>query len=181
MRGKVAAASTALIVIFCMQKNSKNLLLIGAIVAIFAVGSLWWQNRQTESPSSSVDKKSVGGSQVSQKGAPQTTGTAVKQPSASSLPSITPDGIYLVYYTKTGFSPQILTIPAGKSVRFVNNSDGKSMSVGSTDSSNIIYRAFNQTKTVGAGGTYEYTFVDKGTYLYNNKTNPGDQGIIVAR
>ncbi len=75
----------------------------------------------------------------------------------------------------------MLTIPRGKSVRFVNNSGGKAMRVGSTDSANIIYSAFNQNKTVGSGGTYEYTFVDKGTYSYSNKNNTVDQGIIVVQ
>ena len=55
------------------------------------------------------------------------------------------------------------------------------MRVGSTETGNIVSSAFNQIRTVGAGGTYEYTFVEKGTFSYNNKNNITDQGIVIVQ
>ncbi|MFA5841970.1 MAG: cupredoxin domain-containing protein [Candidatus Paceibacterota bacterium] len=89
------------------------------------------------------------------------------------------DGMYIVSYENTGFNPKKLEINRGKSVRFVNNST-KAMRVG--DTTNIpAFQAFNQPKTVGKGGTYEYTFNDVGTYEYANQNNTADKGTIVVR
>ena len=89
---------------------------------------------------------------------------------------MTKDGSYLVSYTSRGFSPATLTIKAGKSVHFVNNSN-KAMSLTTTSVDNQIQSEFNQSKTVGQGGTFDFTFMSAGTWGYMNRNNPSDQGL----
>lgn len=162
-----------------MEINSKNLWVIGGVVAVLILGFVWWQNKPATVP---VGDGAIVNKEAILPTAESTGKTAVTKPVATKLPSITKDGIYLIYYTSKGFVPGALEIPVGKSVRLINNSGGKAMRIGSTDTTNNpIYNAFNQSKTVGAGGTYEYTFVDKGVFNYNNKNNPADQGSITVR
>ena len=161
-----------------MEINSKNLWAIGGIVAVLILGTIWWQNKTALAPNeidtATIDSNISTTTDVSKTPAPKTV--------VAKLPLITKDGIYLIYYTSKGFVPKSLDIPVGKSVRIVNNSGGKAMRIGSTDTTNNpVYNSFNQPKTVGAGGTYEYTFVDKGIYTYDNKNNPVDQGVITVR
>ncbi len=95
-------------------------------------------------------------------------------------PAMTKDGSYLVSYTSRGFSPATLTIKAGKSVHFVNNSN-KAMSLTTTSVDNQIQSEFNQSKTVGQGGTFDFTFMSAGTWGYMNRNNPSDQGFIIVK
>ncbi|OIO31039.1 hypothetical protein AUJ77_00875 [Candidatus Nomurabacteria bacterium CG1_02_43_90] len=90
------------------------------------------------------------------------------------------NGAYVVSYTSYGFRPATLTINAGKSVHFVNNSN-KAMSISSADLNSNVYGGLNQSKTVGKGGTYDFTFVAEGNWAYINRNNPGDKGLIIVQ
>ena len=151
--------------------NSKNIAII-TITALAILGFIWYQkSTPTLPPDNSL-------STVDNKTATQVTPTASKPATGSSLPRITKDGIYIINYLPSGFVPRTLEVPIGKSVRFVNNS-GKAMRISSTDTTNNpVYNAFNQSKTVGQGGIYEYTFTDKGIFGYRNLNNPVDQGVV---
>jgi plastocyanin len=89
------------------------------------------------------------------------------------------DGMYIVSYGNNGFSPASLEIDRGESVRFVNDST-KAMRVGGTTDIPAL-QAFNQPKTVGQGGTYEYTFNDPGIYEYANYNNTADKGAVIVK
>ena len=99
---------------------------------------------------------------------------------SSSNAVVIENGAYVVSYTSYGFRPATLTISPGKSVHFVNNSN-KAMSISSTDLNNNVYSGLNQSKTVGKGGTYDFTFVTAGNWTYINRNNPGDKGLIIVR
>lgn len=112
-----------------------------------------------------------------------TTTTAMATPKTTTAvaPVMTKDGSYLVSYTNRGFSPSTLTIKVGKSVHFANNSS-KAMSLTSTDTTNSqIYSEFNQEKTVGQGGSYDFTFLSAGVWGYMNRNNQGDRGIVIVK
>jgi len=162
-----------------MEMNQKNLITVGVLAAI-VVGFLWWQQSVVDVPVDAIPAAATsteGVATLSEKkpaAAPKTAGT---QP----LPRVASDGTYLIYYLPSGFSPKTLEIAVGKSVRFVNNS-GKAMRVSSTDpSNNPVFNSFNQSKTVGQGGTYEYTFTDRGSFTYANYNNPADSGAVVVK
>ncbi|MGB2580639.1 MAG: cupredoxin domain-containing protein [Minisyncoccia bacterium] len=110
----------------------------------------------------------------------KTTQTTIAPKTTTSAPAIAKDGSYLVYYTNRGFNPSPLTIKTGKSVRFVNNSS-KAMSLTSTSVDNQAQSEFNQGKTVGQGGVYDFTFMSAGTWGYMNRNNQTDRGTIIVQ
>lgn len=109
--------------------------------------------------------------------------TTTVMPKTTTTPTITPvmtkDGAYVVSYTNTGFSPKTLTIKLGKSVHFVNNSS-KAMSITTTTTQNQVQSELNQGKTVGQGGTYDFTFLTAGTWVYMNRNAQTDFGTIIV-
>lgn len=159
-----------------MKIDSKNIGL--AAVAVLALAAfLWWSGRNSP-PEQAAPADSA--AQQSQTPAP-TPAVKTPVPAKATTPAVTADGIYLVYYNPSGFSPRTLEIPLGKSVRFVNNS-GKAMRISSSDNTDSpVFAALNQSKTVGQGGVYEYTFIYKGSYSYNNINNPADQGVVIVK
>ena len=111
----------------------------------------------------------------------KTSGATDVSKTTTSAPVILKDGSYLVSYTNRGFSPSTLTIKAGKSVHFVNNSS-KAMSLTTTDTTNSqVFAEFNQGKTVGQGGFYDFTFLSVGTWGYMNRNNAIDKGTIIVQ
>lgn len=158
-----------------MKIDSKSVVAIGVILAAL-VGYLWWSQGDSglsDDRQSATEQPAVSESTVpAQKTAPKAATTDV---------SITTEGIYVVTYKPTGFTPNTLEISTGKSVRFLNNS-GKAMRIVSMDTSGSpVYSALSQSKTVGQGGVYEYSFIYEGTYVYQNINNPADQGTIVVK
>ncbi|OGD68206.1 hypothetical protein A2996_02375 [Candidatus Campbellbacteria bacterium RIFCSPLOWO2_01_FULL_34_15] len=105
-----------------------------------------------------------------------TTGTKTTTTKTS---TITPEGVYLIYYYKSGFSPNDLTIKRGTSVRFINKSS-TSMRVFATDQSDLFHKQLNQSQTVGYDGVYEYTFTQVGLWEYTNATNNIHLGKILV-
>lgn len=93
--------------------------------------------------------------------------------------SMTPDGLYIISYTNSGFSPATLTIKKGKGVRFINNSD-KAMRVFADDKNSQIFGSLSQSKTVGRGGTYDFTFTQAGNWAYHNANNTADRGTVLV-
>ena len=110
----------------------------------------------------------------------KTTTTSGYVAPKTNTPTILKDGSYLVSYTSTGFSPRTITIRVGKSVHFSNVSN-KAMSITTTEPNSLVYRELNQSKTVGRGGSFDYTFLTAGTWNYMNRNNPSDKGTIVVQ
>ena len=112
---------------------------------------------------------------------PKTSAVKSTAPKSTvTTPTISKDGYYLISYGATGFSPKVLTVTRGKSVRFTNNSSNAMRIVGA-DVNNPASQAINQSKTVGRGGTYDYTFNEAGTFNYMNYNKTIDQGTIVVK
>jgi plastocyanin len=108
------------------------------------------------------------------------TSTKTTSVSVAATPSMTKDGSYLVAYTANGFIPPVIEIKAGKSVHFVNDSN-KAMSIASQEPNSQVYGELNQGQTVGRGGTYDFTFLQAGTWKYMNRNNSLDTGVIVVK
>ena len=162
--------------------------IIGAVVIALAIWiGFSWGKKSAQAPEAPVNNvveqaATTSTSAVAKKTttttvAPKTTTTA---PKTSVAPTLTKDGSYLVSYTGSGFSPRTITIKAGKSVHFVNNSS-KAMSLTTTDVDNQAHLEFNQGKTVGQGGVYDFTFMSAGTWGYMNRNNQADRGTIIVQ
>ncbi len=103
-----------------------------------------------------------------------TTKPVATKPAA---PKMTASGAYIVYYTSSGFSPASLSLVRGTSVHFVNNSSD-ALRVAPVDTRNKPYAEFSQSKSVGYGGTFDYTFTSAGSYSYYNENNKAHQALI---
>ena len=88
---------------------------------------------------------------------------------------------FTVNYTDTGFNPSTLEINKGDIVKFVNQSNG-GMDVSSNPHPlHTDYPAFNENITVDAGGTFEFTFDQVGTWSYHNHLRPNLGGIVTVK
>ena len=87
----------------------------------------------------------------------------------------------IVTYSSAGFSPNSLTVKVGTTVTFKN---GGSEPMWIASAFHPIHRelpGFDQLKSVGNGGTYEYTFDKAGTWKYHNHLNPGHGGSVTVQ
>ncbi len=112
----------------------------------------------------------------------QTATTTVANTAPKNIPAsnqyLAQDGVYVVRYTDKGFVPEQLQIPKGKTVRFVNLST-KGMRIFS-DSTSLQFLELNQSKTVGKGETYTFSFVNTGLWSYYNQANTAHKASIVV-
>src|SRR3989344_2086193 len=149
-----------------MQSLSNNRAVIIVIVlASLGIGYMMFfgsndaENSPTEPTATSTEAKATTSTAKSETTAlTKKTTTTITTPKSATM---TADGLYVISYTNAGFSPKTLTIKKGKGVRFVNNSD-KAMRVFADDKNSQIYSALSQSKTVGRGGTYDFTFTQAG-------------------
>lgn len=119
---------------------------------------------------------------------PASGNTAPAPAKSRAYPGLSTSGVlpaknyqYLVVYTSKGFSPATLQIKAGETVRFVNNST-LSLRVAAADTSlNAPNRELDQVKSVGKGGTYDFTFNAKGVVIYQNLNDKSKTGSILVK
>jgi|TARA_Y100000310_G_scaffold345866_1_gene471937 plastocyanin len=85
-----------------------------------------------------------------------------------------------VTYTSDGFSPKTVTINAGDTVRFVNESSGGMWMASNNHPTHTILPSFDHKKSVGNGETYEFTFTETGSWGYHNHVNAGKGGTVIV-
>lgn len=165
-----------------MEEKIKDIFLILLVGAVAVAAYYFYQNYFGVGINNNQNEPNVeiieGGSTATSTN--KTTTTSTKNTTTSTkTPTITPDGVYLIYYYKTGFSPNDLTIKRGTSVRFINKSS-TSMRIFATDQSDLFHKQLNQSQTVGYDGVYEYTFTQVGLWEYTNATNNIHLGKILV-
>ncbi len=89
-------------------------------------------------------------------------------------------GRTMVAYTDSGFSPASVTVKVGTTVTFVNNSAKQMWVASAVHPTHQLLPGFDQLKSVGKDGTYEYTFEKVGTWKYHNHVGPSDTGSVVV-
>jgi plastocyanin len=98
------------------------------------------------------------------------SGSSAVPTSRAPLPTASPSkGIVTVIYAVDGFKPALLEIPRGQSVRFINRSGTSMRLVANTDGGQRPYPGFDQSKTVGPGGVYDFSFTLTGSWGYRNQ------------
>lgn len=112
-----------------------------------------------------------------------------EQNAASSTVS-TPTKETTVTYGPKGFEPKAITIKAGQTVTFVNESEN-GMWVGSSKhpihadypektSKDCLGSAFDQCAASGTGTSYSFTFNKKGSWNYHNHVAPNNWGTVIV-
>ncbi len=171
-----------------MNKNTVILVII-ALIGVAAFVYLWSGSaNEAKAPTNGTSAESTSAPDTAAPASPATGGTtgsgAPKSTSPNPAPTPTPvtitkDGIYIISYTASGFSPRELKVPAGTAVRFVNNSS-KVMQIAADDQKSSLLNSINQSQSVGKGGVYNFSFVNQATWAYHNRLYPEDKGTVIV-
>jgi plastocyanin len=86
----------------------------------------------------------------------------------------------VVTFTDKGFSPSLATVKVGTTVTFVNESGGQMWVASDPHPTHTLLPGFDELKSVGNGGTYDYAFTKVGTWTYHNHINPAVKGTVVV-
>jgi plastocyanin len=108
----------------------------------------------------------------------QSTTPTTASPSAS--PSTTPTAaVHQVILTADGFSPATLTIKAGDSVTWINQSGADATVNSNPHPTHTDYPPLN-LGTFSNGASLSLTFPKKGTYGFHNHFDPSQKGTIIV-
>lgn len=160
-----------------------NKIIVIIAVALALYGAFWFGKRAAIAPEAPVNGATEQATTTSTASASKVTKTTTPKATGSTAlnaPVMTKNGAYLVSYTDSGFVPAKLEIQKGKSVHFVNNSN-KAMSLTTVDPNNQVFRELNQEKSVGRGGSYDFTFLTEGTWWYVNRNSQKELGTIIVK
>lgn len=86
----------------------------------------------------------------------------------------------VVAYTSSGFGPNEVSVAKGGIVTFINESDSPMWVASGVHPTHQLLPGFDQLKSVGRGGSYEYTFQSVGTWVYHNHMNPTQVGTVTV-
>jgi len=174
----------------------KRIVTITLGLAVILAGILYFSRTDTETEVASdiennnqqgiyqedIDKATSGGTSAS--------GSSVKRsiPRSATSVTLTSDLIkkaeqtasMIVYYDSTGFRPAEFFVKAGTSVRFINRS-GLSLRVSSVVQNGApIYPEFDQVRSVGRGGYYDFNFSKVGSWSFTNQSAPQHFGTVTV-
>lgn len=166
--------------------NSK--LLIGLVVLIAGVGVGWYilkgavpsQSDRMTPTTTDVPSPTPELETLTQPQSTQSSGTSQDMEKGGVSKEASMGTTMTVTYADSGFSPQTITVKKGTTVTFANSA-GTGMRVASAlHPTHQLLPGFDQLKSAGKGGTYEYTFTKVGTWKYHNHMNASDTGSVVV-
>ncbi len=162
------------------QKNKKNIT-IGILIVLVVVLLAWF----------GFDKKeAVAPEETSQATSEKTESSKVENSSTkpTTAPRPTTNTVTggktiaaTVTYTEAGFSPSIIVIKKGETIRFINKASTTRMWVASgPHPSHSAYPGFDHGTSVGYNGTYDFTFTTTGKFPFHNHVDTRRDGTIVV-
>ncbi len=110
----------------------------------------------------------------------RSSGTAPDANLAAPLGSA--QGTVLVTYSDRGFTPAVIRIYRGTSVRFINTS-GKALRITPhTDAafSTVASKELVASKSIKLGDSFEISVVNPGVWGYTNLNNKDDVGVVIV-
>lgn len=160
------------------MKNTKIWAVVLIVLAIVIVGYVFLTMHPGSVDYASLPRNDIaaGSTTTPSQSNQAPTATATKKDSAAFLAR---DGVYVIQYTNNGFVPRSIQIPQGKSIRFINMST-HGMRIFSDNMTDPKLAELNQSKTVGNGGTYTFSFVYSGVWAFHNEVQPSDSGNVVV-
>jgi plastocyanin len=87
----------------------------------------------------------------------------------------------VVKITDNGFEPSTLTINAGDTVKFENESSDDAWPASNVHPTHQLYPGFDAKKPLLPGESYSFTFEKTGSWGYHNHLEPDVQGTIVVK
>lgn len=161
------------------MQNKNKIIGFGIVIALILL-VVWFQidKKQVEAPQDipTTENQTSGESKTS---APQ-TGTKAPAQATKSSPA-QKSATVVVTYTYDGFSPTIVVIKKGDTIKFINKSTTTRMWVASgPHPSHTAYPGFDQGTSVGYDGTYSFTFTQTGKFPFHNHVDSRRTGTIVV-
>lgn len=86
----------------------------------------------------------------------------------------------IVTFTNDGFNPTELTVKAGTTVTFINQSDSPMWVASGPHPTHTLYPEFDAKTSVAKGGSYSFTFEKLGSHPYHNHLLLGKYGKIIV-
>ncbi len=108
------------------------------------------------------------------------TNTPTPTTPATTTPDNSPKTITIIY-SDSGFSPTPMTINAGDTVKFVNQSALNMWVASGPHPTHTTYPEFDQRTSVANGGSYSFIFTKTGTWPYHNHVNATHFGQIIVK
>lgn len=87
-------------------------------------------------------------------------------------------GLNIVIYTDSGYSPSVLTVKAGATVTFKNESSGALWTASNPHPIHTNLSEFDAKTAVPPAESYSFTFTKVGQWSYHNHLRPSDGGTI---
>ena len=100
-----------------------------------------------------------------------------------------------VTFTSTGYKPKEITVNAGDTVQFLNQSSTNMWPASAMHPTHEVYDgtnlathcatgatpSFDACKNIAAGGTYSFTFSKTGTWRYHDHSNTAFTGSVIVQ
>lgn len=100
---------------------------------------------------------------------------------ASSTPVTPAATTVTVTYNGTSFSPSMLSIRIGDSVKFVNNSSGRMWVASDPHPQHTDLPGFDEKASASKGQSWTYIFTVAGAHGYHNHANPSATGTVTVQ
>lgn len=165
------------------QKNKKNIT-IGILIVLVVVLLAWFgfDKKEAVAPeetSQATSEKTESSKVENGSTKPTTTNTAPRPITNTVTGGKTIAAT--VTYTEAGFSPSIIVIKKGETIRFINKASTTRMWVASgPHPSHSAYPGFDHGTSVGYNGTYDFTFTTTGKFPFHNHVDTRRDGTIVV-
>lgn len=159
-----------------------NKLVVGLVVLLAGAAAGWYllESRKPTTPYTSPPRQE----NISESPTPQPTVPLTTVPEATGTAGAGEKGGVVakvsVAYGTGGFVPNTVTVKKGTSVVWTNQGQGGMWVASAIHPTHQLLPGFDQLKSVGAGGTYEYTFTKVGTWKYHNHVQPADTGTVIV-
>lgn len=168
--------------------SKKTFLIIAGVVIVVLAGAFFIVNK-VSAPSPAADTSAT------EETANPAVNTATYDAAAGIPPVSVAAASLTVTYTDQGFSPKSLTVMAGDTVRFVNNSSHGMWVASASHPTHTQYDgtslaqhcasgatpSFDACKAIAVGASYSFTFAKAGTFMYHNHVQTSDTGSIVVQ
>lgn len=106
--------------------------------------------------------------------------TAEEAPSTDADEAETTEVIadHTVAYTDDGYNPDDITVAAGETVEFRNESSGELWTASDQHPAHTDLPDFDAGSGIGTGQSYSFTFSESGTWGYHNHLQPSHTGVV---
>jgi len=152
---------------------NKNGFILLSIIIVIIIGIIYF-TMDTPTIPTIVERDTIVPTESVSTSTPVITATST----ATSIASTT---IHTITYTETGFSPTSITINAGDTIIFKNNSARGFWPASNNHPSHAIYPELDSKKTITAGESWNFTFTEVGSWKYHDHRSNNLGGTIVVQ